>query len=312
MSDPVTEKFQELTGRVLEHVKAPAKDQVIEILNEAAVEVLAESAARAEAMGRVVEAMGKAKVQFGLIGAAVGTAAGALVAFNVAYRKAEKKFSEIADLEIEEMQKHYRAKTRALEAEAAKAPLADLVAEKGYVSPEIDTTEPPPMAVAPPRSVVEAAEEEEDEPVIRNVFEEVQSDHEWNWKKEHQSRRPNVPYVVHYDEKDEVADEYESVTLTYYEGDDVLCDDRDNILDPADRDDLVGDKNMERFGHGSNDINVVYIRNDRLEILYEVVKSPNHYAEEVQGFDRGDISHEEYNRRNLRRMRERERDVDEY
>jgi hypothetical protein len=39
-------------------------------------------------------------------------------------------------------------------------------------------------------------------------------------------RSPDIPYVIHYDERDEMED-YQEVTLTYYDGDDVLCDERD-------------------------------------------------------------------------------------
>jgi hypothetical protein len=63
---------------------------------------------------------------------------------------------------------------------------------------------------------------------------------------------------------------------------------------------------LDRFGHGSNDPSIVYIRNDTLEIIYEVVKSPHYYAEEVHGF-----KHEDLYRGNLERMRARERDDNE-
>ena len=43
--------------------------------------------------------------------------------------------------------------------------------------------------------------------------------------------------------------------------------------------------------------------NDELQIVYEVVKSPNSYAEEVHGF-----SHDDAYRGNLERMHKRERD----
>jgi hypothetical protein len=135
------------------------------------------------------------------------------------------------------------------------------------------------------------------EPPIRNIFRDRDGEYEdvWDYHEERKHRSPDVPYVIHYDERHEM--DYQDVTLTYYEVDDVLCDERDTVVDPDDRNRLIGE------GHGSNDAAIVYIRNDQLEIMYEVIKSPNSFAEEVHGF-----SHEGYDRGNLERMRARERD----
>jgi len=261
----------------------------------------------AEAVPEFTRSMNKIKVQFGLLGAAIGTAAGATIAFAIAYRKAETKYSKIADDEIEEMREHYREKTRALEAQAAKRPIEEIVKERGYSSPDAETSAPP-MAVQPPSAVKESEDEQSEEPSEpenRNIFEIAKVEHEWDYHAERRRRSPDIPYVIHYDERDEIEG-YQGVTLTYYEGDDVLCNERDEIVDLGERNNLVGEKNLERFGHGSNDASIVYVRNDALEIVYEVVKSPNSYAEEVHGF-----SHGAYNRGNLERMRARERDEPE-
>jgi len=259
----------------------------------------------AEAVPEFTRSMNKIKVQFGLIGVAIGTAVGATAAWAIAYRKAETKYSKIADDEIAEMRDHYREKATALEAEAAKRPVEEIVRERGYSSSNADTTAPP-MAVQPPAAVRES-EDEDSEPEVqnRNVFEEARVEYEWDYHEERRRRSPDIPYVIHYDELHEI-EAYSEVSLTYYEGDDVLCNERDEIVDPDERNDLVGEKNLERFGHGSNDASIVYVRNDKLQIVYEVVKSPNSYAEEVHGFN-----HDANYRGNLERMRARERDETE-
>jgi hypothetical protein len=139
----------------------------------------------------------------------------------------------------------------------------------------------------------------------RNVFREAKVEDTWDYQEELKRRSPDIPYVIHYDERYELED-YDHVTLTYYEGDDVLCNERDEIVDPDRRDEMVGDSNLNLFGHGSNDASIVYVRNDKLELIFEVVRSPNHFAEEVHG-----ITHEAYDRGNLERMRIRERDDQE-
>jgi hypothetical protein len=144
-----------------------------------------------------------------------------------------------------------------------------------------------------------------DEPVVRNVFEDNREKtvpHEWDLHSELRRRTPDRPYVIHYDERHDMEG-YSDVSYTYYAADDVLCNEKDEVIDPAERDDLIGEANLERFGHGNPDPMIVFIRNDNLEILYEIIKSPNSFAEEVHGFN-----HEGWDRGNLERMRRRERD----
>lgn len=285
-------------------------------------EVVAETA---EAVGdaaidfaEVTRQLSRVKVQYAALGYAIGAATGAFIAFKLAYSRAETRFSQIADEEIAEMREHYQAKMRAAEGEAQKANLEELVADRGYVS---NDDERPPMAVTPPESVVEAAADAVSEettrvapPVsakdapetnVRNVFkdadETAQVADSWDHHAELRRRSPDIPYVIHVDEKDEFED-YSELTLTYYDADDVLCNDRDEIIPPAERDALIGEGSLNRFGHGSNDPAIVFIRNDKLELLIEVIRSPNSYAEEVHGFAHGGYS------RNLERMRQRERE----
>lgn len=266
----------------------------------------------AEVVPEVVNSMNKVKLQFGLLGAAIGTAAGAVIGFVIAHRKAETKFNQIAEQEIEQMRAHYEEKRRALEAEVLKPKLEEIIEERGY---SVD----PPMVVTPPTAIVEAAQEavdnEEDEnedevvdaviiedPVAdaiveRNVFKQVQEESDWDEHEERRKRSPLRPFVIHVDEREDGA--FPTATYTYYEGDDVLCDEQDQPVE--DRERLVGEQNLERFGHGSNDPDIVYIRNPPLEMDIEVIKSPNTFAEEVHGFSHSN------DRSNLERMRARER-----
>jgi hypothetical protein len=293
----------------------------------------------AEAVPEFVESMKAIKIKFALLGAAIGTAAGAMSAWAIAYRKAEAKYSTAADDEIAEMREHYQAKGRALEAQAGKVDLAQMVEERGYISPE---TEPPgrpqrprssapPMAVQPPSTVIvdedEAAGEAPDdsemavnavegpngvrpthpanakEPETRNIFRDREQavEYEWNDYEERRKRSVDRPYVIHYDERHEMEG-YSEESLTYYAADDVLCNERDEVMDPAEREQLVGEANLDRFGHGSGSPEIVFVRNDNLEIMYEIVKSPNSFAEEVHG-----ITHGAWDRGNLERMHRRER-----
>lgn len=252
----------------------------------------------------------------------VGAGISGGLTFIFTKRWAEIKYSKLADDEIVVMRQHYQMKAQALESEKAKRPVNEIVRDKGYATPA--SFDGPPMAVQPPAGVAMDEEEEEPDdsemgedavegpngvkppPEVRNIFRErdaAQDEDVWDWHEERRKRSPDRPYVIHYDERYEM-DGYAEMTLTYYTLDDVLCNDRDEIIDPdGERERLVGEANLDKFGHGSQDPSIVFVRNDTIEVMYEIVKSPNSFAEEVHGFQ-----HEAWDRGNLERMRIRERD----
>lgn len=235
-----------------------------------------------------------------LLGAGIGGG----VAYLFTRRYLETKYNDLAENEISDMRRHFQAKIKAAEQTATKlAPVKDIVTERGYAQPPIDG---PPMAVQPPAKGV-GDEEAEKPPEVVNVFHTYKTDEEdvWDEHDERRRRSPDAPYVIHYDERYDIQD-YSDMSLTYYEGDDVLCNERDEVIAGDDRERQVGEANLSKFGHGSNDPAIVYVRNDALEIMYEIVRSPNSFAEEVHGF-----SHGAYDHGNLERMRARERDGDE-
>ncbi|HYQ97483.1 MAG TPA: YtxH domain-containing protein, partial [Candidatus Nitrosocosmicus sp.] len=220
----------------------------------------------------------KTMTRFGFGGLIVGVALGGAAGYFLTRRRLETKYNKITEDEIAEMRQHYRDKTVALENTAGKPELESLVREQGY------STEPP-MAVTPPDAVVERAEtvaEEESSdprppvPVVReeNVFRQPEPTQEelgmvednWDMVKERSRRTSNRPYVIHIDEVRE-SDEYDMVTYTYYEEDDVLCNELDEVIGKGiERETLIGEANLNRFGHGSGDPSKVYIRNDHLEM----------------------------------------------
>jgi hypothetical protein len=117
-------------------------------------------------------------------------------------------------------------------------------------------------------------------PEPESIFPNVEED--WDYAEEMAQRTPNLPYIIHRDEyEDDDSDDgkiYSKSTLTYYKGDNVLCDDHDTPI-----------YNYEKvaspltFGKGSGDPSIVYIRNETLEADYEVLLDHGHYQVEVLG-----------------------------
>lgn len=108
-----------------------------------------------------------------------------------------------------------------------------------------------------------------EEVVHKNVFE--------------STRVEGEPYIINQD--DFMANEtgYEQATLTLYTKGGVLTDQRDDVIDNAD--DVVGKLSVSNFGEGSSDPNVVHVRNEKLEMEFEVVKSERSFEEDVLGKD---------------------------
>lgn len=111
---------------------------------------------------------------------------------------------------------------------------------------------------------------------------------EWDYDVELPNRSADAPYVLHQDEF--YADErgYTQLTVTYFEGDQVLVDEQEKPIYNWGQ--ILGEL---KFGHGSNDSNVVYIRNEKNEAEYEVLLFSGSYEEEVLGISQEpeDVTH---------------------
>lgn len=259
-------------------------------LNEVVAEAAEGVAAEAMNVAAVSRALSGRSLTLGLV---IGAAIGAGVTYLVTRRKFEKKYEEIAEEEISAMRDHFRARSVAREAKPPLEKLAETAEELGYASPVGPDPEPKPPVPVPPREVKPNK--------IHHALEEAQDRggpdpqdlEEWNWDIEKATRDHSVPYVIHFDERGEA--DFDSLTYTYYEGDDVLCDEANNPLQG--REEIVGDHNLDKFGHGSGDPNVVYLRNDNLALEIELTRDPGSFQEEVHGIRHSEGGTQPYPRR---------------
>lgn len=121
---------------------------------------------------------------------------------------------------------------------------------------------------------------EEDALLHKNIFEDHGPSDEDDLDRS--KRTTDKPFIISKEEFEDGDLEYGQNTLTYYQGDAVLTDEHDKpILDIT----VVLESNL-RFGNASGDKNIVYIRNDRLEVDFEVVQDLGYYTEEVLGVPR--------------------------
>lgn len=100
---------------------------------------------------------------------------------------------------------------------------------------------------------------------------------------EKEVRDPNIPYVISREEYDENPNDNEQAMLTYFAGDDTLVDEDEHQIDDVKEN--IGEDALKRFGHGSYDSSIVYVRNERRGVDYEVTRSNDTYIHAVFGVD---------------------------
>lgn len=120
-------------------------------------------------------------------------------------------------------------------------------------------------------------EEETDELDKVSIFEEP--DDEWDPVTEQENRQEEI-YVLRKDEY--LADErgWPQYQATYYAGDDIMTDAEDQVI--FNYKSVFGEL---MFGHGSQDPNVFYVRNEKMEAEYEIVRHSGHFSVEVAGLE---------------------------
>ena len=221
-------------------------------------------------------------------GGLVGFGIGCVGMYFVCNQQLKTKYAQIADEEIEQVKAHYREK---------EMELLDLQKEiSSQEKPEIDAL----VSKYQGKSVEEAVEElrEEEEVILDSPNMPDWSYRDiWDQNREMAQRDKSIPYIIHQEEFN-ADDSYDhQPTLTYFEGDDVLVDEADEVI--TKKDEVVGLENLTKFGHGSGDPNVLYIRNDRLQQDMEILLHKSHYAKEVLGLEEEpeDLRHSAYRAR---------------
>jgi hypothetical protein len=250
------------------------------------------------------------------VASVLSASAGGYGGYRIAQKRLRAHYEEIADREIREARDHYarvyektlspeelleKLHNEKLEAgEGVPDEIKDVLTEYGSARMGIDNVERP-------------AETEEELVIEREL--DVEKDSEGNLQVvgsrriyPGQNEKQNIfagtqpvegdalndpellmnrdetrPYVITHDEYYEGEKDYEQTDLTFYEGDGVLADLRDVPI--PDEDNIVGSDNLLKFGAWSNDENIVYVRNDKIEVDFEITRSVGSYTQEVAGFD---------------------------
>lgn len=188
------------------------------------------------------------------VGAAVGSA--------VTWRLVKNKYEQIANEEIASVKEEYadllgRMKTKLQEDRNCEN---STDAENDIYTDDYDQAEYDELA-----SIYRSSDEDE---------EDSEEGGKWDLD-EDEVPYMNAPYVITPDDFSSSPPGYNAQPLNYF-ADGVLADDWGVVLD---LDETIGEDSVEHFGEYVDD--VVYVRDERLEIDYEVTRDPRTYKESL-------------------------------
>lgn len=241
-----------------------------------AIDVVTEEIAdNLEEIAQATRRINASSVGIFLGGAAVGLVVGVYFGRKWNREKLKAEAFKQSEEEVEKIRELYQAKTVAA---TPKPSVEEIVEEKGYDRPDLDVVVVERPLRAPVPGVIEPT------PLVKP------KEDEFDFARELQRRTETDTYVIHQDERGE-KEGYQSVVYTYYAGDDVLVDDENGHPLPH-ADIVVGVDNLQ-FGYGTDDNDVVFVRNERLELEMEICRVPDSYEEKILGLENSDLPDEE-------------------
>lgn len=239
--------------------------------------VVEEVATNLEEVATATRRLNASGIGYFVGGVAVGVAVGVYLGLRWQKEKIRAEAFAESEIEVAKIREAYLARD--------KPDLEEIVEERGYghserIEPEeiqnLQSVRPLPPPVP---GIVEP------HPRAGEIVEPQPREDDWDWDSELRHRDPEVPYVIHQNEFMHDENGYEHRAYTYYSVDDVMCDDDDEPVPHADM--IVGQDNL-KFGHGTDDPDVVFIRNQNIEIEIEICRVYKSYEEEVLGHDRNE------------------------
>lgn len=252
-----------------------------------------EVATNLEEVAEVTRTINAAVVGSFMGGTWFGMAVGGILGYRLGVRRTKVKAMEEAEAEIDEMREEFRRRDLArqndfeknLRGEEDKSEYEGVVLGYGgagapglvdYTNPEGRLRAPVPVQPARPVDPRSAGPDPSVSP------EEVDRTGGWNYQDEFANRRAGKPYVIHEDEfTNDNLPQHSVTTYTYYQVDGVLADEDGSRL--TDVQETIGNA-LNRFGHGTSDPNVVFVRNDALQLQIEITRLPNEsYEQRVEG-----------------------------
>ena len=232
------------------------------------------------------------------LGLGVGTAVGFYFGYKYSKSKLRNEIYAEAEKDIETIREHYQKKLIAAD-NTDKPAVEEIIRDKGYAS-EVDHIEEPvhleyarlddPTDPPEPQSIrsnIFAAQNNRS-PMTRMPTTQKDKDDDWNWEVEMAERKNKAdlePYILYQDEYETQESGFSQASYIYYVKDDILVDEEDPKTILSNQENLIGFEALQKFGHGADDYNTVYVRNPNLELEFEIHRVVGSWEEEVLGLD---------------------------
>lgn len=192
-------------------------------------------------------------------------AAGALIGSLVAWKLTKTKYEKIMIEEEQSLREYYNKKVKVIEDTATDLHNSYQRREDELRKKLEEETEKEP-------EIVQDMDELHDKEFDR--YAEILKDHKYSQEEPCFDAGTNdKPYVVSPDEFGE-ADSYDIITLNYY-ADGVVADDWNDPIEDIGA--TIGEDFASHYGEYEED--VVYVRNDRLKVEYEILRSNLRYED---------------------------------
>lgn len=211
-----------------------------------------------------------------ILASSMSLVAGAALGTAIAMKKLEQKYIAISEKEIADAKAFYSRQYKRADFETPERAAATLIEEE---MPDI-ILENAVEALNKYQGHSSTTNDPKLVKVSNNIFTDAIPE-EFDYEAELERRDPERPYLITIQEFMDNEFEHTQDTVTYYSGDQVLADSQDEHIPLLL---TIGSESITRFGDGSGNPNIVYIRDCNKGIDYEVVRSMGKYSEEVSGF----------------------------
>lgn len=241
-----------------------------------------------------------------------GLLIGAATSYLITNKLAEAKYAKIANEEIDGMKAFYDKKIAKVEKDLTPKPkknyavpheptiqkeYSKLVDTLGYsaepaewgkeIKPKVD---PRPELTADdiqePDVDTWNNKEARAQPIEIEPEDENWDDEVSHVDAEHEVINPSEndgPHVITEEEHFEEFPNYDKIDITWFEEDDVMIDDREEVMSDDDIKSALGVAWRSNWGFGSEDNDLVYVRNHHREMCYSITREDMGYAEFISG-----------------------------
>lgn len=271
-------------AQIIEHV-----DQAAEAVKDVVPEVFDAVGTISEETSEVVEVVRNNPVILAGVALVAGSI-GAFIGYKVAEKRLSTKFDKLLAEELEKTKEHYSAITKTGDYETPERAAKVLISEEEVEEfKEIasdyngSSNEFAGVTVQEKSKTLDSDGDEVEVTKTRNIFVDGRPIEEFDFEAEEENRSGDRPYVIVLEEYLENEPDHIQFSMVYYEGDGVLTDENDEIIQNVEE--YIGEENLTRFGHGSKDRNMVYIRNEKTSADYEIARSAGYYITEVLGME---------------------------